>query len=79
MHIMSLLHVHFAVSVASHGYLQWSRECLGSGPVTMGVAVTVFIAFLILIFIFDIGGEDEDGPGMNSKIKIVQTHFQVRA
>ena len=45
----------------------------------MGVAVSVFALFLIMIFIFDIGGEDEDGPGMNSKIKIVQTHFQVSA
>lgn len=45
----------------------------------MGVAVAVFGVFLILIFIFDIGGEDEDGSGMNSKIKIIQTHFQVNA
>ncbi|KAK9840843.1 hypothetical protein WJX81_008508 [Elliptochloris bilobata] len=51
--------------------------CLGSGPVTMGVAVAIFGVFLIMIFIFDIGGEDEDGPGMNSKIKIIQTHFQI--
>ena len=65
--------------VKSNILLYWFRECLGSGPVTMGVAVAVFGIFLILIFIFDIGGEDEDGPGMNSKIKIIQTHFQVHA
>ena len=77
--IVHAQHVHVAVSMASHVHLQWSRECMGSGPVTMGVAVAVFGVFLILIFVFDIGGEDEDGPGMNSKIKIIQTHFQVHA
>ena len=55
-----------------------NRMCAGSGPITMGVAVSIFLLFLIAIFLFDIGGEDEDGSGMNSKIKIIQTHFQVQ-
>lgn len=53
------------------------RACLGAGKITMGVAVSIFLLFIIMIFAFDVGGEDDDGPGMNSKIKIIQTHFQV--
>ena len=36
-------------------------------------------AALILIFLFDLPGGDDVGPGPMNKYKIITTHFQVSA
>ena len=55
----------------------WCRPCQSVGKASLGLACVVVAAGLILIFLFDLPGGDDVGPGPMTKYKIITTHFQV--
>lgn len=62
--------------------LVWSvacRPCQSVGKASLAAAIIVVTAALILIFLFDLPGGDDVGPGPMNKYKIITTHFQVSA
>ncbi len=57
--------------------MPWCRPCQSVGKASLAAAVIVVTAALILIFLFDLPGGDDVGPGPMNKYKIITTHFQV--
>ena len=48
------------------------------GKASLAAAIIVVAAGLTLIFLFDLPGGDDVGPGPMCKYKLITTHFQVR-
>ena len=63
--------------------LRWSsmptlcRPCQSVGKASLAAAIIVVAAGLTLIFLFDLPGGDDVGPGPMCKYKLITTHFQV--
>ena len=53
------------------------RPCQSVGKASLAAAIIVVTAGLILIFLFDLPGGDDVGPGPMNKYKLITTHFQV--
>ncbi len=54
------------------------RPCQSVGKASLAAAIIVVAAGLTLIFLFDLPGGDDVGPGPMCKYKLITTHFQVR-
>ena len=55
------------------------RPCQSVGKASLAAAIIVVAAGLTLIFLFDLPGGDDVGPGPMCKYKLITTHFQVSA